>query len=133
MGNQIGFGEVTCYAEFRLNELVKERMKETGETQQCAEISIVRTEEGKALWEESRRQSIGSSGHPGDTGSQKARADDGIGLGGDSNARSQLSEMVKRRIKETGETQQCAEANVIRTDEGRALWELAREASMEKL
>lgn len=61
MERQVGFGD-SGYADVRLSELVKARMEETGETQQCAEIYVTRTSEGAALWEEARKACIRKSG-----------------------------------------------------------------------
>jgi hypothetical protein len=133
MENPIGFGDDRCYADARLGELVKERMAETGETQQAAELSISRTEEGRARWEEARRVCVNSSGTKGRRGSQQAGVDAGIGLGTvNGHAASELSEMIQTRMAHTGETQQCAEINIIRTEKGAALWEAMRKAALAK-
>jgi hypothetical protein len=134
MANRIGFGEITCYAEHRLSELVSERMEKTGETQECAEIAVARTTEGERLWEASRQQSIKRSGGNGRAAPQKAGAEGegAIGLGAVGGAHCQLSELVKARMKRTGEDQQCAEMNVIRTDAGRAAWEDMRRKALKR-
>ena len=46
-------------ARRQLAKLIRERMEISGETFALAEINLVRTDEGLALWEEARKQELG--------------------------------------------------------------------------
>jgi hypothetical protein len=58
MENRIAFCSEECYADSRLSELIKAHAKETGKTLADAEMAVIQTAEGKALWEEARNASI---------------------------------------------------------------------------
>lgn len=46
-------------ARRQFGRLVRERMETLGETFACAELNLVRTDEGLALWEDARKQELG--------------------------------------------------------------------------
>jgi hypothetical protein len=54
-----------------------------------------------------------------------------MGFGVHGSAGSRLRDSIKARMAETGESQACAEANFIHTNEGRTLWEAARQEAFE--
>jgi hypothetical protein len=132
MAGITGFGGKS-WADVQFAEMVRARMEATGENQAFAEQNVIQTSAGKTLWEEARRLcSEGSGIKSSKTGGQKAGAlmAEGTGLNVKCHAAERLSGMIHARMAETGENAQEAEINVIRTDDGRDLWELAREIAL---
>ena len=46
-------------ARRKFGKLVRERMETLGETFACAEVNLIRTDEGLALWERARLEELG--------------------------------------------------------------------------
>lgn len=57
-GKRIAFCSEESYADTRLSELIKTKMAETGKGHYAAEMEVVQTAEGQALWEEARKASL---------------------------------------------------------------------------
>jgi bifunctional ADP-heptose synthase (sugar kinase/adenylyltransferase) len=106
--------------EARIEYLIQQRM-ELGENRQFAEISVTRTEEGRALWNQARKLRMAESADESGPGSTFSHTAASL-LGHEA----RLENLIALRMNECLETREAAELAVIHTSDGLELWERVR-------
>ncbi len=110
-------------ARICLSDLISKRMRDTGENHDCAELKIIRTDEGRKLYDRVRNEQMEYLG--GSQCSERAQIESG-----GSEARTRLHELIEKRMREHGETAGVAEIKVVRTAQGAELWERVRKEEL---
>jgi hypothetical protein len=102
--------------EARIEHLIQIRMSDSGENHQLAELSVVRSPEGLALWEQARklRMAEAPQSAPDSVFSRNTAASIA--------PQAKLETLIEQRMSDTGETCAQAENSVIHTSEGLELW-----------
>ena len=105
--------------EARIDYLINQRV-EAGDSRQFAEVQVVRTDEGRALWARARklRMAQDADSAPGSTFSRTAASLIG--------PQATLENLIAQRMSNSGESRDNAERTVIHTSEGLELWERIR-------
>jgi len=108
--------------EARIRSLVKDRMEEAGESEAAAELSVVRSDEGRALWEKARqlRRVQQTEGTPSAVACSETTHPLIV-------IDARLESLIGQHMSASNVTRAAAEKAVIETAEGSHLWEMRRE------
>jgi len=105
--------------EARIEYLIQQQV-DGGETRQFAELSVTRTDEGRALWKQARKLRMAESA---DNAPESTFSHNAASL---TVEEAKLENLIAQQMSDCGETHDVAERAVIHCADGLACWNRAR-------